>query len=408
MTKWSGKFISIYLQKLRLLKQLLFWDGLAMTTSPHLLAAPRLLACAIAGLLALGACSKKAPPETPPRAVKLITAGQTNADTGETFAGEVHARIETSLGFRVAGKLQSRSAQLGQSVQAGQVLAQLDPADYRLAEQAASAQVQAADTARNLAAADLQRFEELRKQGFISGAQLEKLQAQLKANDAQLRQAQAQAQIQGHQVQYGALRADHAGTITAVLAEPGQVLGAGQPVFQLAQDGPRDVIFALPEGAQKSLPVGSSVRISSWTANGEQAEQNWTGRVREVAASADPITRTFTVKVGVDAPQATAPTLGSTVRIYPAEKTSTTTLTLPLSAIKRESKGSIVWVFDAKAGQVKMRPVQTGAIVGNAVAIEKGLQAGEQVVGAGVHTLTDGQKVTPYEGKPLAENTSGS
>lgn len=363
----------------------------------------------LVGVLLLGACSKKAPPEAPPRAVKLLTVGSSTAPgLGETFAGEVHARIETSLSFRVGGKLQSRSAQLGQSVKAGQVLAQLDPADYRLAEQVASAQVHAADTARNLAAADLQRFEELRKQGFISGAQLEKLQAQLQANDAQLQQAKAQAQVQGHQVQYSNLSTDHAGIITAVLAEPGQVLDAGQPVFQLAQDGPRDVVFALPEGAQHSLPIGTAVRIGNWTATSAETEQSWTGRVREVAANADPITRTFSVKVGIDAPQASAPALGSTVRIYPPEKALGQTLTLPLSAIKRESQGSIVWVFDAKAGQVQMRSVQTGAIVGNAVAIEKGLQAGEQVVGAGVHTLTDGQKVTPYEGKPTAENTTAS
>ena len=144
-----------------------------MTTRPTPPAAPWLLACSLALSLTLSACSKPAPPEAPPRAVKLLTVGSSNASTGETFAGEVHARIETSLGFRVGGKLQSRSAQLGQSVQAGQVLAQLDPADYRLAEQAAAAQAQAAGTARHVAAADLQRFTELRKQGFISSAQLE-------------------------------------------------------------------------------------------------------------------------------------------------------------------------------------------------------------------------------------------
>ena len=379
-----------------------------MTTRPTPPAAPWLLACSLVLSLALSACSKPAPPEAPPRAVKLITVGSSNASTGETFAGEVHARIETSLGFRVGGKLQSRSAQLGQSVQAGQVLAQLDPADYRLAEQAAAAQAQAAGTARHVAAADLQRFTELRKQGFISSAQLEKLQAQLQANEAQWQQAQAQEKLQSHQVQYGSLKADRAGIITAVLAEPGQVLGAGQPVLQLAQDGPRDVVFALPEGRQHSLPLGSAVRISSWAANNAQTEQHWTGHVREIAASADPITRTFSVKVGIDAPPADAPALGSTVRVQPPEKASAATITLPLSAIKRESKGSIVWVWDAKTGQINMRSVQTGAIVGNEVAIAQGLQAGEQVVVAGVHTLTDGQKVTPYTGKPKAENATAS
>ena len=130
--------------------------GCPMISSPlsGLARAVLLTAC----LLALGACSKKAAQEAPPRTVKLLTVGGSAASgSGETFPGEVRARVETSLGFRVAGKLLSRSAELGQSVHAGQVLAQLDPSDYRLGAQAAQAQVQAASTARNLAAADLQR-----------------------------------------------------------------------------------------------------------------------------------------------------------------------------------------------------------------------------------------------------------
>ena len=355
-------------------------------------------------LLALGACSKKVEQEAPPRTVKLLTVGNSAASgRGETLPGEVRARTETSLGFRVAGKLLSRSAELGQSVHAGQVLAQLDPSDYRLGAQAAQAQVQAASTARNLAAADLKRFTALRDQGFISGAQLEKLQAQLQANEAQLQQAQAQAQVQSHQVQYGDLTADRAGIITAVLVEPGQVLTAGQAVVKLAQDGPRDVVFALPEGAQKSLPVGTAVTVRSWTASAAQGEQQWTGRVREVAASADAVTRTFSAKVALDAKQAQAPALGSTVRIVPPAASTPQRISLPLSAIKREAGQTTVWVYSPKTGQVQQRPVQMAVITGDTIDIQQGLQAGEQVVSAGVHTLTNGQKVQPYEGKPSTE-----
>ncbi len=355
-------------------------------------------------LLTLSACGKKAPPETPPRAVKLQTVGDAAQSVdAESYAGEVHARIETSLGFRVGGKILARKAQLGQSVRAGQVLAQLDPQDYRLGAQAAQAQVQAADTARHLAAADLKRFEALRSQGFISGAQLEKLQAQLQADEAQLRQAQAQAAVQSNQVRYGDLHADQAGIITAVLAEPGQVVAAGQAIFQLAQDGPRDVVFALPEGQQNSLPVGTSVGISSWTANSAQAQQQWTGRVREVAANADPVTRTFSVKVAIEAAQNLAPALGSTVRISPPKAQAKTSISLPLSALKREGNKTTVWVYSPQKGQVAQRSVQTASILGNRIAIAQGLQAGEQVVVAGVHTLTDGQKVIPYEGQPAIE-----
>ena len=373
--------------------------------------APHYALCLLlSSTMLLAACSKKPVPEAPPRAVKLLTVGSSAATAqAETFAGEVHARIETSLSFRVAGKLLSRSAELGQSVRAGQALAQLDPQDYRLGAQAAQAQAQAAQTSRDLAAADLKRYQELRRQGFISGAQLEKLQAQLDAAQAQLDHAQAQAQVQNHQVQSGVLAADHAGIITAVLAEPGQVLAAGQAVVKLAQDGPRDVIFALPEGRQGSLPVGTAVRISSWTANPAQAEHAWTGRVREVAASADAVTRTFTVKVGIDAAQNLAPALGSTVRVMPPQReaqATPTSMTLPLSAIKREGNKTIVWVYEPKTSQVQPRTVQTAAVQGNSISITHGLNAGEQIVSAGVHTLTTGQKVQPYVGKPAVEAAS--
>lgn len=362
------------------------------------------LGLVIACSLALAACSKKQPPEASPRAVKLLTVGSSSQNVASSYAGEVHARIETSLSFRVAGKLRSRSAELGEQVRAGQILAQLDPSDYRLSAEAAQAQAQAAATSRNLAAADLKRFTALREQGFISGAQLEKLQAQLQASDAQLQQAQAQAQVQSHQVAYGSLSADHAGTITAVLAEPGQVLAAGQAVVKLAQDGPRDVVFALPEGAEKSLAVGDKMDIQSWTANASEAAQHWMGNVREVAANADPITRTFTVKVHIEAEQNQAPALGSTVRVSPIHQAEPSNIALPLSAIKRENGKTIVWVYSPKSQQVQMRSVSTGAVVGNSISITQGLQAGELIVSAGVHTLSEGQKVQPYTGKPKAES----
>jgi len=376
-----------------------------------------LFASPFLALLVLAACGKKEYKELPTRAVKLMAAADHVPDqTRESFSGEVHARIESRLAFRVGGKLVSRAAQLGQSVQAGQVLAQLDPRDYQLGAQAARAQVQAATTARDLAAADLKRFESLRAQGFISGAQLEKYQAQFKANSAQLEQAQAQAAVQNNQADYGQLKADHAGIITAILAEPGQVLGAGQAVVQLAQDGPRDVIFSLPEGAQKSAPLGSVVNISSWTASSAQVQQHWTGHVREVAASADPMTRTFAVKVAIDAAQNQAPSLGSTVHVQlkNAKTQEPAVIELPLSALKREGKNTTVFVYTPTQGQVQgqvhQRVVQTADVDGDAVRIVQGIQPGELVVTAGVHTLTDGQKVQRYEGKPsmdAAANAQG-
>lgn len=349
------------------------------------------------------ACGKTQTKEAPVRAVKVLTVGADHeGQTPESYAGEVRARAESKLGFRVGGKLLTRSAQLGQTVRAGQLLAQIDPRDYQLGAQAAQAQMQAALTARDLAAADLKRFEAMRAQGFISDAQIERYSAQLQSAQAQLSQAQAQASVQGNQASYGNLYADRAGVITGVYAEVGQVLAAGQPVVQLAEDGPRDAAFSLPEDAGKSLPVGSAVEVIAWNAQGTEPTAQWPGRVRELAASADTLTRTFAVKVAIEASAANAPPLGTTVRIVPkntVQKTQNAQVLLPLSALSRESSGTSVWVFAEKTATVHKRAVKTGGIVGNQVQIISGIAAGDVVVVAGVHTLTDGQHVSRYVGK---------
>ena len=174
--------------------------------------------------LVLAACSRQAVPPEPIRAVKLLQVQAHAAQASRSFAAEVRAQTEARLGFRVAGKLLQRPAQLGQAVSAGQLLAQLDAQDYALGAQAAQAQVQAAQTQRDLAQADLQRFSALQAQGFISPVELDRRRAQLEAAQAQLQQAKAQATVQGNQNHYTQLRSDAAGVVTGVHAEPGQVV----------------------------------------------------------------------------------------------------------------------------------------------------------------------------------------
>ena len=200
--------------------------------------------------LVLAACSRQAVPPEPIRAVKLLQVQAHAAHASRSFAAEVRAQTEARLGFRVAGKLLQRPAQLGQAVTAGQLLAQLDAQDYALGAQAAQAQVQAAQTQRDLAQADWQRFSALQAQGFISPVELDRRRAQLEAAQAQLQQAKAQATVQGNQNHYTQLRSDAAGVVTGVHAEPGQVVAAGAPVLTVALDGPRDAVFAVPEGFQ--------------------------------------------------------------------------------------------------------------------------------------------------------------
>lgn len=361
----------------------------------HLLLAPLCLAAA----LALGACSKAEPPPEPVRAVKLLTVGVGALDTQLEYAGEVRARIESRLGFRVAGKLVRREVELGQHVQAGQLLARLDASDYRLGADAARAQVAAATTQRDLAAADVRRYSQLKAQNFISGAELERREATLKSAQATLDQAKAQLASQSNQEAYAQLLADVPGVVTGIDAEPGQVVSAGSPVVRIAQDGPRDVVFVVPEDKRGAIRVGQKVNVRPWSA-GMQPLQ---GQVREVAASADPVTRTYQVKVALPALDAAAvPPLGATVHALPEGMgpTGQPVIKLPTTALRQEGgggQGTAVWVFDAASSTVKLQPVQLATADGNEAVIAAGLTPGMQVVAAGVHVLTPGQKVTVYQ-----------
>lgn len=351
-------------------------------------------AAILATALLLAACSKPAPPEEPIRAVKVTTVGLDSIKSGAEFAGEVRPRVESRLGFRVAGKIVRRQAELGKRVKAGDVLAQLDPQDYKLAAQAASAQTTAALTNRDLALADFKRYKSLKDQNFISGAELERRDAALKAAQAQLDQAQAQLAGQGNQSAYTTLVADVSGVITSIDAEPGQVVTAGTPVVRIAQDGPRDVIFAVPEDKVALMKVGSTTDVRMWSSN-----TLYKGVVREVAASADPVTRTFTVKVGLD-PKDT-PALGTTVSVIPQafDRSGVQVVKLPTSAFRQDGQNSSVWVLDTATMSVKLQPVVIATADGNEVVVASGLQPGMQVVVAGVHVLSPGQKVTIYKDK---------
>lgn len=349
--------------------------------------------CALVGAAVLmAACSKSAPPEDPVRAVKVITVGANALSSSRDYAGEVRAQVESRLAFRVGGKIIKRQAELGQHVKVGQVLAQLDPLDYKLAADAARAQVAAAATNRDLAAADFRRYKALKEQNFISGAELERREATLKAAQAQLAQAQSQLAVQGNQASYAALVADVSGVVTAVEAEPGQVVAAGTPVLRIAADGVRDVVFAVPEDKVSSIKVGAPAKIRVWPQGAELM-----GKVREVAASSDPVTRTYAVKVSIDAKE--PPALGATVSVTPQAvgAVDAPVIKLPSTALRQEGQATAVWVLDETSMTVKSQVIQIGSADGNEVVVASGLQPGMLVVSAGVHVLSPGQKVSIYQ-----------
>lgn len=350
--------------------------------------------------LLLGACSRPEVPQEPVRAVKLMTVSRGALQAHAGYAGEVRARTESRLGFRVGGKLVQRPVEVGQRVTAGQLLAQLDAQDLALVAQAAQAQVVAAQTQRDLAAADFKRFADLKTQGFVSGAEIERRQATLDAAEATLRQARAQGAVQGHQAAYARLLADGPGVVLAVEAEVGQVVAAGAPVVRVARDGVRDAVIAVPEDQLSRVRVGQPAQVRLWSA-GQATTAPFTAQVRELAASADPVTRTFQVKLALPADAQVA--LGATVNVlFDGEPVAATArpIRLPTSALIRASGGkasdSAVWVFDPAGSTVSMRTVVVAGADGNELLIASGLKEGEEVVAAGVHVLSPGQKVTRF------------
>jgi membrane fusion protein, multidrug efflux system len=349
----------------------------------------------------LAACSKPAPAPEPVRAVKLLSVSPSGLSSTHEYAADVRARAEVRVGFRVGGKILKRQAEVGQELKAGQVVAQLDPADLALGASSARAAVQAAQTNRDLAAADFKRFADLRAQNFISEAELQRREASLQAAQAQLDQAKAQLSVQGNQAAYAVLTAPVAGVVTGVEAEAGQVVQAGVPVLRIAQNGPRDAVFAVPEDRVNQLRLGDAVRVRTWAAaapgaSAAAAQPDIEGRVHEIAAAADPVTRTFLVKVAL---QNANPALGSTVYVTVQNQAAASAqlIKLPTSALRQEGQGTAVWLLDRASMTVRSQAVQVATADGNEAVIAAGIKPGDEVVSAGVHVLAAGQKVSVFK-----------
>ncbi len=346
----------------------------------------------LVGALLLTGCSKPAPAPEPVRAVRTMTVATAAVGGGQEFAAEVRARTETRLSFRVPGRLTQRPAEVGQRVKAGQLLAQVDPTDLRLGQDAARAAVQAAQAQVELGAAELKRYQELRQQGFISALELERRETTLQAQRSQLAQAQAQLSVQGNQAAYAQLLAPAGGVVTAVEAEVGAVLAAGMPVLRLALDGPRDAVFSVPEdrvsGLRQLKGVKGAVQVQAWG-----RADAFAATVREVAAAADPATRTFLVKAELGAADVQ---LGQTLTVRIEQPARDGLVRLPLSAVMEQQGRSSVWLLDMATMTVRVQPVVVVSADGNQLLVSQGLSAGQRVVTAGVHTLTPGQKVQLY------------
>ncbi|MEW6163737.1 MAG: efflux RND transporter periplasmic adaptor subunit [Pseudomonadota bacterium] len=325
-------------------------------------------------LTLLAGCGEKAPPPEAaaagPKLVKALKVSAGGTATEHRYSGEVRARVETTLGFRVGGKLVERRVDVGARVKAGQPLARLDPTDQRLAAEQAAANLA-------LATAELKRAQDLRQRNFISQAALDS-----KATVAQV--AASQARLAGNQSAYTILTADAAGVVAAVLAEPGQVVAAGQGVLRLARDGEREVAIAIPESRLAGLKVGAGATVSLWSG------KTYRGVLRELAPMADAATRTFAARVSiVDADAAVALGMTATVSFAQAggEK-----IVVPLAAILQQGEKSAVWIVGAD-GTVSQRAIEVERYADAGAVVADGLAGGETIVAAGAFRLSPGEKV---------------
>jgi multidrug efflux system membrane fusion protein len=338
-------------------------------------------------LLAMLAACGKAPEKVeelrPVRAVVL--APQASSVIAE-FPGEVRARIETRLGFRVPGKIITRKVEVGTTVKKGELLMQLDPQDLKLAQEQANAQLRAAESNLAMAKSDFARYQDLRQKNFVSAAVLEAKENAWKSAQASYEQARAGASNQLNQTGYANLVADSDGVVTAIEAEVGQVVAAGTPVLRIAKHGEREVVIGIPENQVGKLREVNDLRIHFWV--NQQNEVR--GRLRELSPIADAGTRTFIARITIIDPPPEV-RLGMTASVAFVATNPQPVLKLPLSALLNEQGKTSVWVVEN--GAVKLVPVQLASAAGNELVVASGLNPGQTVVTAGVHLLKPGQKV---------------
>lgn len=336
----------------------------------------------------LAACGGGEQAPDPVRPVVTVTVAPGAPATRDVYSGELRARIETDLGFRIGGKIAARLVDAGARVKQGQALARLDPEDARLAANAARAQLAAAESDSALAKAELDRARDLLAKKFISQSAFDARAAAHAAAMARVEQARAQAALSGNQESYATLVADADGVVVSVSAEPGQVVAAGQPVLRLARDGELDVVLNAPEGQVARFRPGDTVAISLWA----DPTRHFPGRVREVAGGADSVTRTFSVRVAaLQVPPGAR--VGMTATVAFPGTTDAGLVVLPLTSLVRDGEAASVWVVDPKTSRVQRRAVQVGQYREDGATILSGLAAGEVVVAAGVHKLRADQPV---------------
>jgi len=318
--------------------------------------------------------------------VRTVTIQATEGSQGYTYAGEVRGRYESQLAFQVSGKISKRNVELGSIVNAGAVLMQIDAKDIQQTVNSNSAQVASAESQLSLAKSNLDRYRKLLDQGAISQSMYDQYVNAYNVAVAGVRQASSQYAQGANQLDYSLLRADKPGVVSSIAAEAGQVVSAGQTVVTVVQDGEREVEISIPESRIEELRSAGQIKASFWALPAVTVN----GGIREISPMADPITRTFKVRISLNNPPP-AIKLGMTASIQVAAPSAQPTVTIPMAAVYQDGKTPAVWIV--KDNVLALQPITTGNFGNGTIEALSGIKPGDCVVTAGVHKLKEGQKV---------------
>jgi RND family efflux transporter MFP subunit len=346
----------------------------------------------ITAILFLTACNKPAPSPEPIRPVKTVRIGAAQEASLMLFPGEVRARHETPLAFQVGGKVAECKVNLGDTVRRGQILAKLEPTDYKLATQSGAASIAEAQSTLTFTEAELVRYKNLRDKGFVSAALLDQKQASADAARARITALQAAHSEQTRQLDYTTLSALTDGVISAYDCNAGQIVSVGQPILRLAQTAAKEILIYLPEAELQHFRTVTNFTVSL----NSLPEKSFQGTLRELSAAADPATRTYAARIALKNADASVQ-LGMSATVSVSHMANLTTkqepdIRLPLVAVVSHDNHPTVWKVDS-TGNVHAAAISIAGISGNEVHISSGLNNGDVVVTAGATLLREGEKV---------------
>lgn len=345
---------------------------------------------------ALAACQRPEPQRVEAvRPVRTVVAQPQPVDSELRLPGELRPRVEIVHAFRIGGRIAERMVSVGDRVAAGQPLARLDPSDTAPVLASAQAALSAAKTDARLAQAELARQQELHQRGYLSEAALDRVRAGREAAQARVDAAMAQLRQAQNAVSYEQLRAAHAGYVASVDAEAGQVVAAGQPVVRIARAGEIEVRVDVPE-----RDLAAARRSARWQVRVPAAgDRTLAARVRELSPMADPASRTYAMRLTVEA-DAAGLALGMSAVASAVREGQEAVFVLPVTALNTQDRQPRVWLVDPGTSKVRQVPVVTAGLDGDTVRIVGGLAAGDRVVVAGANLLVAGQQVRLADERP--------